>query len=44
MCGLSTRLEVPFDAALRSVDKPEAHALGKEARSLLQRVCAGLKA
>ena len=44
MYGFSTRLEVLFDAALRLVDKPEVHTLGKEVRSLLQRVCASLKA
>ena len=32
------------DAVLKLVDKPEVHALGKEVRTLLQRVCASLKA
>ena len=32
------------EAVLRLVDKPEVHALGKEVRVLLQRVCASLKA
>ena len=31
-------------AVLQLVDKPEVHALGKEVRALLQRVCASLKA
>ena len=33
-----------LEAALRLVDNPEVHALGKEVRVLLQRVCASLKA
>ncbi len=32
------------DVVLRLVDKPEVHALGKEVRALLQRVCASLEA
>ena len=32
------------EAVLRLVDNPEVHALGKEVRVLLQRVCASLKA
>jgi hypothetical protein len=32
------------EAVLRLVDKPEVHALGKELRALLQRVCASLEA
>jgi len=32
------------EVVLRLVDKPEVHALGKEVRALLQRVCASLKA
>ena len=32
------------EAVLQLVDKPEVHALGKEVRTLLQRVCASLKA
>jgi uncharacterized protein (DUF302 family) len=32
------------EAVLQLVDKPEVHALGKEVRQLLQRVCASLKA
>jgi uncharacterized protein (DUF302 family) len=32
------------EAVLQLVDKPEVHALGKEIRALLQRVCASLKA
>jgi uncharacterized protein (DUF302 family) len=32
------------EAVLQLVDKPEVHALGKEVRALLQRVCASLKA
>jgi uncharacterized protein (DUF302 family) len=31
------------EAVLQLVDKPEVHALGKEVRALLQRVCTGLK-
>ena len=31
------------EVVLRLVDKPEVHALGKEVRVLLQRVCASLK-
>jgi uncharacterized protein (DUF302 family) len=31
------------EAVLRLVDKPEVHALGKEVRALLQRVCASLE-
>lgn len=31
-------------AVLQLVDKPEVHALGKEVRALLQRVCTSLKA
>ena len=31
------------EAVLQSVDKPEVHALGKQVRVLLQRVCASLK-
>ena len=32
------------EAVLQLVDKPEVHALGKQVRILLQRVCASLKA
>ena len=32
------------EAVLQLVDKPEVHALGREVRALLQRVCASLKA
>ena len=32
------------EAVLRLVDKPEVHALGKQVRTLLQRVCDSLKA
>ena len=32
------------EVVLQLVDKPEVHALGKEVRQLLQRVCASLKA
>ena len=32
------------EAVLQLVDKPEVHALGKEVRALLQRVCASLEA
>ena len=32
------------EAVLKLVDKPEVHALGKEVLTLLQRVCASLKA
>lgn len=32
------------EVVLQLVDKPEVHALGKEVRVLLQRVCASLKA
>ena len=32
------------EVVLQLVDKPEVHALGKEVRALLQRVCASLKA
>jgi hypothetical protein len=32
------------EAVLQLVDKPEVHALGKEVRALLQRVCTSLKA
>ena len=32
------------EAVMQLVDKPEVHALGKEVRALLQRVCASLKA
>ena len=32
------------EAVLQLVDKPEVHAIGKEVRVLLQRVCASLKA
>ena len=31
------------EAVLQLVDKPEVHALGKEVRALLQRVCTSLK-
>jgi len=30
------------EAVVRLVDKPEVHALGKEVRALLKRVCASL--
>ena len=32
------------EAVLRLVDKPEVHALGKQVRTLLQRVCDSLRA
>ena len=32
------------EAVLQLVDKPEVHALGKEVRALLQKVCASLNA
>jgi uncharacterized protein (DUF302 family) len=32
------------EVVLQLVDKPQVHALGKEVRALLQRVCASLKA
>lgn len=32
------------EAVLQLVDKPEVHALGREVRALLQRVCTSLKA
>ena len=32
------------EVVLQLVDKPEVHALGKEVRALLQRVCTSLKA
>jgi len=32
------------EAVLQLVDKPEVHALGKQVRELLQRVCASLQA
>ncbi len=32
------------EVVLQLVDKPEVHAIGKEVRALLQRVCASLKA
>ena len=32
------------EAVLQLVDEPEVHALGKEVRALLQRVCASLEA
>jgi uncharacterized protein (DUF302 family) len=32
------------EAVLRLVDKPEVHAVGKQVRALLQRVCDSLKA
>ena len=32
------------EAVLKLVDKPEVHALGKQVRTLLQRVCDSLKA
>ena len=31
------------EAVLKLVDKPEVHALGKEVRALLERVCASLR-
>lgn len=32
------------EAVLRLVDKPEVHAVGKQVRALLQRVCDSLRA
>ena len=32
------------EVVLKLVDKPEVHALGKEVKTLLQRVCASLNA
>ena len=40
--GTITVLFMDTDVVLKLVDKPEVHALGKEVRTLLQRVCASL--
>ena len=42
--GTITVVFMDTDVVLKLVDKPEVHALGKEVRVLLQRVCASLKA
>ena len=42
--GTVTVAFMDTDVVLQLVDKPEVHALGKEVRALLQRVCASLKA
>ena len=42
--GTITVLFMDTDVVLKLVDKPEVHALGKEVRTLLQRVCASLNA
>lgn len=42
--GTITVAFMDTEVVLQLVDNPEVHALGKEVRALLQRVCAGLKA
>ena len=42
--GTITVVFMDTDVVLKLVDKPEIHALGKEVRTLLQRVCASLNA
>lgn len=42
--GTITVAFMDVEAILRLVDNPDVHALGKEVRALLQRVCASLKA
>ena len=42
--GTITVVFMDTDVVLQLVDKPEVQALGKEVRTLLQRVCASLKA
>ena len=42
--GTITVLFMDTDVVLKLVDKPEVHALGKEVKTMLQRVCASLKA
>ncbi len=42
--GIVTVAFMDPEAVLQLVDKPEVHALGKEVRTLLQRVCASLGA
>ena len=42
--GTITVVFMDTDVVLQLVDKPEVHALGKEVRTLLQRVCASLNA
>ena len=42
--GTITVAFMDTDTVLKLVDKPEVQALGREVRTLLQRVCASLKA
>ena len=42
--GTITVVFMDTDVVLKLVDKPEVHALGKEVRTLLKRVCASLAA
>ncbi len=42
--GIITVAFMDPETVFQLVDKPEVHALGKEVRALLQRVCATLKA
>ena len=42
--GTITVAFMDVEAVLQLVDKPEVHALGKEVRALLQKVCASLEA
>ena len=42
--GTITVVFMDTEVVLQLVDKPEIHALGKEVRVLLQRVCTSLKA
>jgi len=42
--GVITVAFMDPEVVLKLVDQPEVHALGKEVRTLLQRVCASLKA
>ena len=42
--GVITVLFMDTEVVLQMVDKPEIHALGKEVRTLLQRVCTSLNA